>query len=388
MVISPKSLLNGRYIIQSVLGNVGPYDVTYLAEDLVAGEDVVIREFFPLNLASRSSDGFNLEVYDAETFSFGLAVYGREAEILSETSLPNLLDTLDTFQENGTIYRVSQHIPGVPLRAFIRHEGKNITEEQIVSMMIPLLDGLAAAHDQYLYHGYLNPQSIFINDDLEPVFLNFQMARTRLAGRCKNRLEPYAFSPYFNVETTDFASWDIYGFGATLFYMLAGHALPAATNSAEQIFVEQAVKHEEAISPSLKRFLLETLSLTSNEASMDVTVLRRRLLECYTQSVYLNSDDFNETLNVDIGTAPTSVSQGGYTTRSEVLVTDHYVSDQTPQTEASRTPQYLQLAVPEREISINDRFIQVISRQQEMIMALGMVLLVSLVFLIVVFMGL
>lgn len=388
MVISPKSLLNGRYIIQSVLGNVGPYDVSYLANDLVASQEVVVREYFPLNLAYRANDGFNLEVYDSEAFSFGLAVYGREAELLSETSLPNILGVSDTFQENGTLYRVSKHTAGVPLSAFMRHEGKDLTEEQIVSMMIPLLDGLASAHAQYLFHGYINPKSIFITDEFQPVFLNFQMARTRLAQRCNDQLEPLAFSPYFNIEDADFANWDIYSFGATLYYMLSGKSLPIATNSAEHIYVEQTVKHDHDISPSLKKFLLETLSVDAIDHSKDITQLKRRLLESYSQTVYLNSD----ALNVDIGPPPATIAPGYQTGQSGEPLTNLYVTHNTTKHDTAkpdtiRATSVKQLPAPEGEISMNDRFIHVINRQQYMILAMGMVLLVSLVVMFAVFMG-
>lgn len=54
--------MHGRYAVQSVLGDVGPFDVNYLAWDLQAEREVVAREYYPLRLAKRGRDGATLEV--------------------------------------------------------------------------------------------------------------------------------------------------------------------------------------------------------------------------------------------------------------------------------------------------------------------------------------
>ncbi len=71
MILSNSCVLNERYTIQSVLGEVGPFDVNYLAWDLKDEKEIVVREYYPLQLTKRAADGMLLEVHDADLFEYG-----------------------------------------------------------------------------------------------------------------------------------------------------------------------------------------------------------------------------------------------------------------------------------------------------------------------------
>ena len=223
MVLSKSLLLRNRYSIQGVLGEVGPFDVTYLAWDIDEEREVVLREYFPLIYARRASDGVSIEVLDARLFEFGLSIFGREGELLNDFEHPSTVPVRELFRENGTLYRVSEHVTGASLGAFVKRHGP-LNEEGTRHVMEPILEGLMAAHAQHLYHGGLSPRSIMITEDRQPVMLNFQMARTRMAYRSRTTgdiLVP-GFYPPDILGPEKLATWDIYSCGALLHFVLQG----------------------------------------------------------------------------------------------------------------------------------------------------------------------
>ena len=277
MVLSHGASLCGRYSIQSVLGDAGPFDVTYLAWDVDTEREVVIREYFPLNLCRRAADGHSLEVREVRLFEFGLAAYRRETELLSEFEHPCIVQGIGLFQENGTLYRVSNLVSGASLAAMMKQRNDVLAEEEALDLLEPLMEGLSAAHDMHLYHGSLSPRSIFIAEGGQPTLLNFQMARTRLAQYCGEDLSTTGYTPADTLAGNTFATWDVYSFGALLYHVLVGRSLPPAVHKAEHHHVRQAIKYNNRLAPEMRRLLLDCLAYDARERLSSMHVLLKRL---------------------------------------------------------------------------------------------------------------
>lgn len=308
MVLSKATLLNGRYAIQSVLGEVGPLDITYLAWDIKAEREVVIREYFPLRFARRATDDRALEVLDAKPFEYGLSLFGREGELLSEFKHPNVVGSFSQFRENDTLYRVSDHITGVSLYAHLkRHEGF-LTEEESIKLIDPLLDGLARAHSHHLYHGGISPKSILIMAEGTPMLLNFQMARTRLAMRCgvtKEILAP-GFYPAEILKAEGLAAWDIYACGALLFYLFTGHALPAFSMQEDYRHVLHSVQFDHLLSPDLRQVLQHSVAFSPADRPLSIASLQRQLKKTLVHNPALGQHKSSRGRSVEVGYAAPS----------------------------------------------------------------------------------
>ncbi len=306
MVLAKTTLLGGRYAIQSVLGEVGPYDVSYLAWDVKAEREVVIREYFPLDFARRAQDGISIEAHDASRFEFGLAAYSREAELLSEFKDPNVVSGICYFQENGSTYRVSDHISGVSLAAHLKQQV--ITqEEQAMYLIEPLLKTLQKAHQEYLFHGALSPRTVFVSDAGQLVVLNFQMARNRLAQHCgntENTLQS-GYSPSEPLNDENLAAWDVYGCGALMFYLLIGKSLPPASDEADHFHIRQALKHNNPLSPALRKLLLKATAYRPENRPESISEYRQELQNVVgLQLLDMHEDDAMSRIEIGYSSSP------------------------------------------------------------------------------------
>ena len=105
MMLPRLTVLNEQYAVRSVVGKVGPLDVTYLAWDLANEEQVIVREFLPVDHVTRDSDGLSISPVSEEgkrLFGFGLDKFKRESQVLSNLEHPNIIRLRDHFQQHGT----------------------------------------------------------------------------------------------------------------------------------------------------------------------------------------------------------------------------------------------------------------------------------------------
>ena len=70
MVLQKGTILQDRYKIRHVLGDAGPIDITYQAQDQSADLDVVVREYFPADMVVRGEDGIEAEIIDVDSYAY------------------------------------------------------------------------------------------------------------------------------------------------------------------------------------------------------------------------------------------------------------------------------------------------------------------------------
>ena len=95
--------LNQRYRLIRSIGQ-GGFGITYIAEDEVMNQHVVIKEYFPVMLVSRGENGQILlpELPEENRkYQEGMTRFLNEAKILASLfEIPGVVKGLDYFQEN------------------------------------------------------------------------------------------------------------------------------------------------------------------------------------------------------------------------------------------------------------------------------------------------
>ena len=66
MELAQLTVLNQRYTIKRTLGEPGPYDITYLGQDVDSEKEYIVREFFPVHLAERKPEKTSVEIKEGE----------------------------------------------------------------------------------------------------------------------------------------------------------------------------------------------------------------------------------------------------------------------------------------------------------------------------------
>jgi hypothetical protein len=222
-----------EYTVKSVLGH-GGFGITYLAGDNNLGKDVAIKEYLPTEFAVRRDDSRvqPRSTADNDDYEWGLDRFMKEGQTLGLFRHPNIVPVFRAFKENGTAYMVMEYQKGQPLTELFRKHRSDFTEEDLLGVTIPLLDGLAVVHKAGYLHRDLKPGNIFIREDGSPVLLDFGAARNAVGRKSKNLTSivtpGYAPLEQYFADGNQGPWTDIYAMASILYQAVAGRIPPEA----------------------------------------------------------------------------------------------------------------------------------------------------------------
>jgi serine/threonine protein kinase len=231
----PRGFKLFEYQIDSVLGKPGGFGITYLAKDTYLDQLVAIKEYLPTDFAVRE-DKYTVNVRAStyeESFEWGLKCFIDEAQVLAKFNHPSLVRVLRFFKKNGTAYMVMEYQKGNSFTEYLK-ERRILTEEELLNIVEPLLEGLKEMHKAGFLHRDIKPNNIYIRDDNTPVLLDFGSARFAVGQRSRSVTSivtpGYAPLEQYDNEISDQGPWtDIYALGAVMYCAISGEPPPAAT---------------------------------------------------------------------------------------------------------------------------------------------------------------
>lgn len=215
------------YGFREILGQ-GGFGITYIAYDRNLAHEVAIKEYMPVDLATRAPDDSVMPITPdyQERYEWGLERFIDEARTLAQFEHPNIVRVRNVFKKNNTAYMVMDYELGESLQEILSRR-KILEEEDIETVMFPIIDGLKLVHAHGFIHRDIKPANIFIRVDGEPVLLDFGSARQALE-QGKNAMtsifsKGYAPIEQYSTSEDEQGPWtDIYAIGATMFRTIAG----------------------------------------------------------------------------------------------------------------------------------------------------------------------
>ena len=217
------------YEVREILGQ-GGFGITYLAYDSNLDKTVAIKEYLPIELAVRERDSSVHPITEdrGKSYQWGLDRFIKEARTLAKFAHPNIVRVYSVFEENNTAYMVMEYEHGETLQAILSRR-KTLEEAELLSILVPILGGLALVHQAGFIHRDIKPANIFIRTDGSPVLIDFGSARQALGEQTKtltSLVSPgYApFEQYYSKGENQGPWTDIYGLGATLYRAISGVA--------------------------------------------------------------------------------------------------------------------------------------------------------------------
>lgn len=223
------------YVVEKILGG-GGFGIVYLAREPKTRQRVVIKEYMPQKLAQRlpNHEVAPLDDQSREVFNQGRKLFINEAAALAKLKHPNIVDVVNFFQANGTVYMTMIYESGTNLQQYIKEHGGNLSEVFIRTVFPQLLEGLRAMHELGLLHLDIKPGNVHLRPGGRPLLLDFGAVHTmNLTRRHQTRqVVTPGFSP---IEQYDFGGYvgpwtDIYALGATMRSCIEGGAPPAAVD--------------------------------------------------------------------------------------------------------------------------------------------------------------
>jgi serine/threonine protein kinase len=236
-----------QYMIERELAH-GGFSSVYLARQREDQIQVAIKEYLPRKLAHRTWN--NVVVPNGEDvrpmFMRGRALFFEEAKVLATLKHHNIVEVINFFQANETVYMVMTYDYGITLDKILHRKLLQINEDFLLTVFTLLLNGVKVIHDHQLVHLDLKPANILIRADNDPLILDFGAIRKYPAHPQNNRAKvlTVGFSP---VEQYDkhgnLGPWsDIYAIGATMRACLDCKIPPSSVDRLRQDTLTLAVK--------------------------------------------------------------------------------------------------------------------------------------------------
>ena len=214
------------YVLERVLGQ-GGFGITYLSRDTNLDQRVAIKEYLPVDVATRRSDGTvrARTVEQDERYRGGLDRFIREARTLARFDHPNIVRVHSVFEFNGTAYMVMRFEEGETLAALLERRHV-LSEGELLRVLMPIVEGLELVHKAGFIHRDIKPDNILIRPDGSSVLLDFGSARQASGqSRTVTILVAPGYAPFeqYYSGTESLGPWtDIYGLGATCYRAIAG----------------------------------------------------------------------------------------------------------------------------------------------------------------------
>ena len=219
-------ILQNEYKIISVLGQ-GGFGITYLAEDINLNYKVVIKEFLPQDMATRDETRINVTPFtkDVDSYTHLLKRFSEEAQLLANMKHPNVVKVIRFFNANNTAYFVMEYAEGETLKEYLQQH-KTLSEDEILSIMMPILEGAKYVHEKGFLHRDIAPDNIYLTKNGMPILIDFGAARDAIAEESKNISsivkEGYSSPEQYTVNNHQNASSDIYAIGSVFYRLMSG----------------------------------------------------------------------------------------------------------------------------------------------------------------------
>lgn len=220
-------LLRGQYEILRFLSN-GGFGITYLARDSLE-RDVVIKECYPGALCGRNGDLVepNDPAYQDDLRAI-IDLFIQEARNHARLVHPNIVDVHQVFEDNDTAYIAMDLIRGCDLLDYIDDPKTETGPDFIVQVTEKMLSAVSFIHQSGMLHRDISPDNILIDENGEPILIDFGAAREQAANKSAAlltlRVIKDGYSPHeFYVRGSEQGpSSDLYVLAATLYHAISG----------------------------------------------------------------------------------------------------------------------------------------------------------------------
>ncbi|WP_281995083.1 serine/threonine protein kinase [Ruegeria faecimaris] len=220
-------LLRGQYEILRFLSN-GGFGITYLARDSLE-RDVVIKECYPGALCRRNGDAVEpINPDHKEDLRAIIDLFIQEARNHARLVHPNIVDVHQVFEDNDTAYIAMDLIRGCDLLDYSENPENDAGPDFLVQVTEKMLSAVSFIHQSGMLHRDISPDNILIDQNGDPVLIDFGAAREQAANQSAAlltlRVIKDGYSPHeFYVRGADQGpSSDLYVLAATLYHAISG----------------------------------------------------------------------------------------------------------------------------------------------------------------------
>lgn len=276
--LQPGSILHGKYLIGSVLGQ-GGFGITYIGWDLALSRKVAVKEYFPASYVSR-----NCSVSTAlqwlptaparEAREAGKEAFLREARKMNQVSaIPQVVHIQDLFEDNNTAYIVMDYIPGENLAKVVHRTGP-MPWEKVRDILLPVADIMQEVHDAGLIHRDLSPDNLMILPDGSIRILDLGAAKefNLQSAASSVHVAKGGFSPMeqYLMQGRSGPWTDVYSLAATIYYALTGVVPPPAVDRMNKDSLRWDLPQLRQVPDNVVQALQKALTVSLKDRTQDM----------------------------------------------------------------------------------------------------------------------
>jgi hypothetical protein len=273
-----ENILSSKYSIVKQLATTA-ITATYAARNQ-QGQSVVIKELATGQLMQSSGKVREM--------------FLRECALLSGINHPRICKVLDTFSENERDYLVLEYLPGKTARNFREREGKP-SELSILKLAQQMCEILQYLHEQEppIIHRDISPENWIIDSDLQVFLIDFGAANTYLSNVTRTVVGKSCYMAPEQVRGKAGFQSDVYGLGATLYYLITGEEPEALT-------VCRPGRVDQTISVILDKLVSDCTQLECSERIQSMAELKVRIEGAIQQANQKQANRTSEILHLKI----------------------------------------------------------------------------------------
>jgi len=259
------SVLNDTYKIKEVIAT-SKLSFVYIAENIHEESQLIIKEFFPNDIALRDLDNktvVNRLPSTKQKFEDLRANFLNEALIMRQINHRNIVKYIDHFDENESIYIVMEYYEGTLLDQYLKDVPINDRDHLYTSIFLPLIGALSYLHKKGILHRDIKPNNIMINTEGNPCLLDFGSAIFYKTAESYQIFTSPGYSPleqYSNVSEQGVYT-DIYSLAATFYFSLTDIIPLDSSKRVIEDKIENVRKYNEKVSIILSRTIMWGLAV-------------------------------------------------------------------------------------------------------------------------------
>lgn len=281
--LPPKSMLDDRYIVGKVLSYNGE-GASYIGFDVVTSSKVVIHEYMPDTLCSRTKHSPKIMVRtdSLNKYKTYMSEFAELNKSLSRMrTLSHIVPAIDMFAENNTMYAISKYVEGITLKKFLQGNGEKLSWEQIKKIFPPIFTTLSLIHNSGIIHGGICPDNIIVTPKGELKLVGFSISATRVENSdLSSELYPgYAAPEQYN-SLDWLGTWtDVYAIAAVLYKMLTGVLPPSAVSRKQADNIIDLSQMSINVPQNVARIIMQALRVNPETRVQTITELVTKLFE-------------------------------------------------------------------------------------------------------------